>query len=98
MNETVAQALLDYLNEDGPQVTWPEYEFEDVCYSRWAAVELVNALLDHPLDSPDLTIRNFADKMSRFSCVKEDTVAERIFLTAAEFAYMCLETLCNYVY
>lgn len=94
-NKMAIQGLIDFIEEtDGFGIAaWPQYEVEDFCYSRWAANELVTAILEHPLEPVRITIESFANKMSDFACIKEDTIAERIFLTAAEFAYECLENL-----
>ena len=43
-NDTVVQALLDYLNEsDEPEIFWPRHHFEESCFSRWAAWEMIEA-------------------------------------------------------
>ena len=49
-NDTVVQALLDYLNEsDEPEIYWPRHHFEESCFSRWAAWEMIEAILDHQI-------------------------------------------------
>ena len=49
-NDTAVQALLDYLNEsDEPEIYWPRHHFEESCFSRWAAWEMIEAIMDHPM-------------------------------------------------
>ena len=53
-NDTAVQALLDYLREsDEPEIFWPRHHFEESCFSRWAAWEMIEAILDHPFDDPE---------------------------------------------
>lgn len=48
-NDTAVQAFLDYLNEsDEPEIYWPRHHFEESCFSRWAAWEMIEAIMDHP--------------------------------------------------
>ena len=54
MNEVVVQALSEYLYETGaPEALWPEHWFVEVSTSRWIAGELIDAILDHPMDSAE---------------------------------------------
>lgn len=94
MNEIAIQALLDYLEEDGPDVTWPDDEFEQVSYSRWAAGELVNAILDRPMVPIEDTIFQFVLKMHACEVMAHEKPSGTPFSIAADFAYSCLETLC----
>lgn len=91
-NDSAILALIDYLEEsDTPELYWPQKWFEEVCFSRWAAGELISAILDHPMNSADETIEEFAIKMTAFSALSNGTDAGRIFSTAAQFAYEILE-------
>lgn len=63
-NDTAVQALLDYLNEsDEPEIYWPRHHFEESCFSRWAAWEMIEAIMDHPMKDPEDVIEEFAIKM-----------------------------------
>lgn len=91
-NDMVVQALVEYLEEsDTPELYWPKHWSEEVCFSRWAADELINAILDHPMASADDIIEEFAIKMTAFSVRSDGTDAGRIFSIAAQFAYETLE-------
>ena len=68
MNETIVQAILGYLeSSEPPGIDWPRHWFEEVCFSRWAAEELVNLILDHPLVPAEDTIDEFAVKMTAYA-------------------------------
>lgn len=86
-NDTVVQALLDYLREsDEPEIFWPRHHFEESCFSRWAAWEMIEAILDHPFDDPEDVIEEFTMKMVIFSSIADGTDEGRIFSIAADFA------------
>lgn len=93
MNELTVRALLDYLEEDGPDISWPEEEFDAAAYSRWAASELVNAILDHPAEPAEDTIFEFVLKMQACVVMAREKPTGIPFSIAADFAYDCLETL-----
>lgn len=91
-NDMAIQALIEFLNEsEEPQIGWPEDEFTEVSFSRWAAGELIAAIMDHPMVSAEDTMEEFAIKMRTFSCAGRDTRAGRIFSIASQFAYETLE-------
>ncbi len=91
-NDKAVIALCEYLNEtEEPGAYWPKYLFEDISFSRWAAGELIEAILDHPFVSPEDTIEEFAIKMTLYSACSGGRDSRRIFLIAAKFAYECLE-------
>lgn len=93
-NDMAVQALIEYLNEsDDPEVYWPRHEFEEVCFSRWAACEMIEAILDHPMKNPEDTMEEFALKMMAFSSIAGDTDEGMIFLIAFDFANECLQLL-----
>lgn len=90
-NDTVVQALIDYLNEsDEPEIYWPRHHFEESCFSRWAAWEMIEAILDHPFDDPEDVIEEFTMKMVIFSSIADGTDEGLIFSIAADFADECL--------
>lgn len=91
-NDMAVQALIEFLYEtEEPQLGWPEDEFAEVSFSRWAAGELITAIMDHPMVSAEDTIEEFAIKMLAFSCAEQGTRAGRIFSIASKFAYETLE-------
>lgn len=90
-NDIAVQALLDYLKEsDEPEIFWTQRHFEESCFSRWAAAELIEAILDHPFDDPEDIIEQFTLKMIFYSSVADGTDEGRIFSIAADFADECL--------
>lgn len=94
-NDMAVQALIEYLEEsDEPELYWPQHQFEEVSFSRWAAGELIGAIMDHPLVSPEDTVEMFGLKMLYFAAISnntDDTDAERIFRIASDFAFECLD-------
>lgn len=91
-NEIAVISLSDYLYETRePEVSWPDHWFEEICFSRWAAEELIHAILDHPMVCADETVEKFAIKMTAYSALSDGTDAGRIFSIAAKFAYKTLE-------
>lgn len=92
-NEIAVMALCEYLYQvEEPELHWDQKDqFEEVCFARWAAGELINAIMDHPMVSAEDTIEEFAIKMTAYSALSHDTDAGRIFKIAANFAYDTLE-------
>ena len=92
MNEVVLQALFDYLNETPePDNFWPKHWFVEVSTSRWIAVELINAILDHPMDSAEDIMEELAIKMTAFHAASDGTKAEQIFSIAEKCLWEWLE-------
>ena len=80
MNDAAVRTIIEYLeNSDAPELYWPQQWFEEVCFSRWAAEELINAILDHPMAPAEDTIEEF--------------IIKRIFSIAAETATEILELI-----
>ena len=92
MNEVVVQALSEYLYETGePEAFWPEHWFVEVSTSRWIAGELIDAILDHPMDSAEDIMEELAIKMTAFHAASDGTKAERIFSIAEKCLWEWLE-------
>lgn len=91
-NDMAVQALIEYLDEsDEPELYWSRHQFEEVSFSRWAAGELIGAIMDHPFVSPEDTVEMFGMKMLYFAAISNGTDAERIFRIASDFAFECLD-------
>lgn len=91
-NELAVIALCEYLYDTGePEVYWPQHWFEEVSFSRWAAGELIEAIMDHPFSPAMDTIEEFAIKMTAYRAASSGTDAEKIFKYAAEFAWETLD-------
>ena len=74
-------ADLTYYN-DGPY--HKEY-FKQWSYSKWAAGELITAILDNPDVPPLFTIEDFILKMNKYSCV--DGRDDNMFSVAYDVGY-----------
>lgn len=50
MNDEAVAKILSYMDECLVELkdTWPKEDFEKRSYSRWAAMEIIEALMDHP--------------------------------------------------
>ncbi len=94
MNEAAVRTIIEYLeNSDAPELYWPQQWFEEVCFSRWAAEELINAILDHPMAPAEDTIEEFIIKMEVYASMSEGRDCGRIFSIAAETAAELLESI-----
>jgi len=86
--QTAADIIYQYIKEnlfDAP-ASWPKQEIEKRSYQQWAAYEIVNRILDHPLDMPIDTIDSFMYEMAMYACYGEDEHRSRIFQIAVETA------------
>lgn len=89
-NETAVIALSEYLCHMDESCVL-DNNFEELCFSKWAASELINAIMDHPLNSAVDTIEEFAIKMLSYSVLSSNAEVRRIFEIAANFAYDTLD-------
>ena len=87
-NEIAIQAIMKYIEEClfEPRASWSKYEFEKRSYSRWAAYEILERIMDHPMTSADTIIEDFILKMSLYTHVTENTKVNFIFSTALDTA------------
>ena len=69
-----------------PGNNWSDKHFEEASYSRWAAEEIVQLLLDRPLDSPDEVIFSFILKMALYAQVAKTYKKRRIFSISEDTA------------
>lgn len=69
MNEETLYAVQDYIDLYlfEPQKNWPKQEIESRSYARWAALELLNRLMDNPLEDPDIVVDCFVMEMAMYS-------------------------------
>lgn len=74
MNDEVIARILNYMDECliDLEDTWPKEDFEKRSYSRWAAMEIVEALMGHPLTWAWTVIDEFIFKMLYFAHLAED--------------------------
>lgn len=82
--EIIQKYIQEHLFE--PSTSWSKYEFQKRSYSQWAAYEIINRIMDNPLDAPVDTIEKFIVEMAFYACYGEDEHRSWIFQTAAETA------------
>ena len=76
MNEAAVRTIIEYLeNSDAPELYWPQQWFEEVCFSRWAAEELINAILDHPMAPAKDTIEERILELQNRKLALLDTIS-----------------------
>lgn len=87
-NELAVKSIITYMEEClfEPKTSWFKHEFEKRSYSRWAANEILEGVMDHPMSPADTIIEEFIFKMSLYSCVAEDSKASFIFSIAQDTA------------
>lgn len=94
MNEEAILAIIKYIDEClfEPANNWPKNWFNQRTYSRWAANEILELVIDNPLTQPSMVIDEFLVKMSYYSCMSENQNINIIFSTAVDTAedILCL--------
>lgn len=79
--EIAIQKILECLEENlfEPHYAWPHNSFEERSYSRWAAIEIANLLMDRPYECPDTIVEEFMLKMMYLENTTDDPKKNRIF-------------------
>lgn len=87
-NESTVRLIIAYMEEClfEPKACWPKYWFEQRVYSRWAASEILELIMDHPLTPPDEVVYGFVLKMVIYSEATESKEKRFIFSTAMDTA------------
>ena len=82
------QVIVDYMNEylTEPGKHWPKYWFEQRVYSRWAANEILERIMEHPSTPPDEVVFDFMHEMSIYASTVNNKEKRFLFLTAKETA------------
>lgn len=95
MDPLLFSKVVNYMDEAlfEPQPNWPLYHFEERSYSRWAATEIITALMDRPLDPPDIVVEEFLLKVTLMASITEDSKKRHIFSVAKEIAEDILHLL-----
>lgn len=88
MCDAAVSIALKYIDQHlfSPSFSWSKYEFEKRTYSRWAAYEIINRIMDKPFDMPSCIIEEFMTEMSMYACYGKDKHRSWIFQVAAETA------------
>ena len=71
---------------------WPKSRFEKASLKRWAAGEMVEAILDHPNTPADDVVFEFWMRMCCYRIEASDEHAARVFSVAESFAEHLLDT------
>lgn len=79
---------MTYINEYycPPPFTWHEQLFEEMTYSRWAAGEILDRIMDRPIDPPEDVVSDFLLRVSLYSQVAKTPAQQRIFSIAEDTA------------
>lgn len=95
MDERAIFAVKDYmfdLFEPGPN--WPKYEFSKRSYARWAAMEVLKCIQNHPDRTSTEIVEDFVRKMDEYSGVEHDNRNDSfIFYVAHDVATDILDIL-----
>lgn len=67
-------------------INWPIEDFQQRSYARWAAIEILNALMDHPFEPVTDVIEEFQVKMEAFACLAKDMDVSVMFSVAYDTA------------
>lgn len=96
MNEKTLNVVLQWLGEykeDNFDPDWPQEEYEDFIFSKWALGEIFELILDNPWVSADTTVLEFAMQMFVYVGASTTDGQRRIFRIAAETALELLENI-----
>lgn len=88
INELAVDRLLNYIDAYlfAPEISWDSYQFEERSYERWAAFELLERMMDHPLEDPETLVEEFVFMVDLYSRLHKDSKTSFIFTTAKETA------------
>ena len=96
MNQLAIQTVQKYIENHlfEPEKTWPNDIFERRVYSRWAALEILQRLMDNPFDFPDVVIEGFYLEMDVRACMETDERRHKLFAIGRDTAQdiLCLFT------
>lgn len=86
MNEVAIDIVLNYINRElfEPDHRWPEDIFERRTYSRWAAYEVLERIMDHPYDDPSIVIEKFWLEIGVILNGEHDLKKHRMFSIAKQ--------------
>lgn len=88
MYDEAIQKILKYEEEVlfEPGIHWSKQKIQERSYARWAAEEILMAMMDHPFAMPDMIIEEFIIKMEYLLHISENTTANFIFTIAENTA------------
>lgn len=87
-SELAISIIQEYIEQHlfSPSFSWPKDEFKKRSYAQWAAYEIINRIMDKPVEMPIYVIENFMFEMAMYTCYGEDEQRSFIFHTAVETA------------
>lgn len=88
MNEHALSSIFRHIEEHlfEPGKKWPVDVRADRAYSRWAAYEIIQLLMDNPFEDPRMLIEEFEIKMIAYSEVYDSHGGFNMFTIAADTA------------
>ena len=94
MNELEARIVLKYIDEylSEPIESYSTKGLGQRSYSRWAAYEIIERLMEYPFNPPDEIVEAFIIEMTGYSYMAKDPRTARIFEIAMDTAedILCL--------
>lgn len=93
MNDHVVRSVYYFSEEQWvePSKGWPKYWFDKNSYSRWAVSEILELLRTRGETKPTKIVKDFANKMDRYSCYNDDS--KYIFTFARDAAEDILDVV-----
>lgn len=88
MNEVEVITVMNYIDDQlfEPKINWPREEFSRRSYSRWAAYEILELVLNRPFNSATELIEDFIIEMWYFLYIAPNEKSGYKFLIAMDVA------------
>lgn len=88
MNEVEVITVMNYIDDQlfEPKINWPREEFRRRSYSRWAAYEILELVLNRPFNSATELIEDFIIEMWYFLYIAPNEKSSYKFLIAMDVA------------
>lgn len=95
MHDKVVMTILTYIEDHlfEPSRTWPNDIFAHRAYARWAACEIIQLVMDNPLEDPRILIEGFAIKMIAYSNLYTPSNGCNMFTVAEDVANDILQLI-----
>lgn len=67
--ETIILTIIEYMESELflPDISWPDDMFEKQSFSRWAAEDILQGILDRPYDMPETVVEDYIITMSYYA-------------------------------
>lgn len=96
MNEKELSTImtwLDELEQEDVGSDWPQDEYEEVIFSKWALSEMLQLVQDHPFNPASETVLRFGLLMITYIGAASTDGQRRIFQIAAATAWELLDNI-----